>query len=182
MRAAITVPEPDEEPPVTCSGFHGLRAGGKGRSKLGPPMANSCVAQQHAAGCVQPCGRDAVLLRHVIQEQFGMAGRADAGRVVDVLQRIRDPVERPAVAPRLQLIVGAARIGEGAILGHQDEGVQRAVACRDASQRIAGERFRGDATGAQHVAHLGDGEVLRLHHLPPAAPRRNTLDGSASGP
>ncbi len=44
MRAATAVPEPDDEPPVTCSGFHGLRAGGNGRSKLGPPMANSCVA------------------------------------------------------------------------------------------------------------------------------------------
>src|SRR4051794_36102574 len=44
MRAAIAVPDPDDEPPVTCAGFHGFRAGGNGRSKLGPPMANSCVA------------------------------------------------------------------------------------------------------------------------------------------
>ena len=44
MRAAIAVAEPDDEPPVICSGFHGLRDGGNGRSKLGPPMANSCVA------------------------------------------------------------------------------------------------------------------------------------------
>src|SRR5579872_1722941 len=44
MRDAIAVPEPDDEPPVLCAGFHGLRAGGNGRSKLGPPIANSCVA------------------------------------------------------------------------------------------------------------------------------------------
>src|SRR5687768_15245805 len=32
------------EPPGTCMGFQGLRAGGHGRSKEGPPCANSCVA------------------------------------------------------------------------------------------------------------------------------------------
>src|SRR3954469_24574998 len=36
-------PEPEEDPPGWWSGFHGLRAGGNGRSKLGPPRANSCV-------------------------------------------------------------------------------------------------------------------------------------------
>src|SRR6516225_2207398 len=30
-------------PAVKCSVFHGLRAGGVGRSKDGPPSANSCV-------------------------------------------------------------------------------------------------------------------------------------------
>ena len=41
--AHTPAPEPDDDPPGWCSGFHGLRAGGNGRSKLGPPMANSCV-------------------------------------------------------------------------------------------------------------------------------------------
>ena len=42
--AAIAAPEPDDEPPVKCAVFQGLRAGGQGRSKDGPPWANSCVA------------------------------------------------------------------------------------------------------------------------------------------
>src|SRR5271156_6288425 len=41
--AATPAPDPDDDPPGWCSRFHGLRAGGNGRSKLGPPMANSCV-------------------------------------------------------------------------------------------------------------------------------------------
>src|SRR5687768_1432625 len=41
--AAVAAPEPLDEPPVKCSRFHGLRAGGHGRSKHGPPVANSCV-------------------------------------------------------------------------------------------------------------------------------------------
>jgi hypothetical protein len=33
--------EPEEEPPVIWAIFHGLRAGGSGRPKSGPTMANS---------------------------------------------------------------------------------------------------------------------------------------------
>ena len=43
MPDATAAPVPDDEPAVKCSGFHGLRAGGHGRSNDGPPMANSCV-------------------------------------------------------------------------------------------------------------------------------------------
>ena len=42
--AATAAPVPDDDPAVKCAGFHGLRAGGQGRSKDGPPIANSCVA------------------------------------------------------------------------------------------------------------------------------------------
>src|SRR5580704_1620709 len=41
--AANPAPDPEDEPPGWWSGFHGLRAGGHGRSKLGPPIANSWV-------------------------------------------------------------------------------------------------------------------------------------------
>src|SRR5438128_1431890 len=42
--AAIAAPDPDDEPPVKCAVFQGLRAGGQGKSKDGPPCANSWVA------------------------------------------------------------------------------------------------------------------------------------------
>jgi hypothetical protein len=42
--AAMAAPEPLDDPPVKWSRFHGLRAGGHGRSKDGPPCANSWVA------------------------------------------------------------------------------------------------------------------------------------------
>ena len=44
MPEATAAPVPDEDPAVKCAGFHALRAGGQGRSKDGPPNANSCVA------------------------------------------------------------------------------------------------------------------------------------------
>jgi len=42
--AATAAPVPEEDPEVKWLGSHGLRAGGQGRSKLGPPKANSWVA------------------------------------------------------------------------------------------------------------------------------------------
>src|SRR6516164_7051882 len=41
--AATAAPVPLLLPAVKCSVFHGLRAGGAGRSNDGPPSANSCV-------------------------------------------------------------------------------------------------------------------------------------------
>src|SRR5271167_309812 len=41
--AASPAPLPLDEPPGKCSRFHGLRAGGQGRSNDGPPTANSWV-------------------------------------------------------------------------------------------------------------------------------------------
>ena len=42
--AATAAPEPLDEPPANRSSAQGLRTGGQGRSKEGPPCANSCVA------------------------------------------------------------------------------------------------------------------------------------------
>src|SRR5688572_5621168 len=42
--AATAAAAPVLEPPVACSVFHGLRAGGHGKSNDGPPFASSCVA------------------------------------------------------------------------------------------------------------------------------------------
>ena len=92
------------------------------------------------------------------------------------------PWNGPRSRAGLQFRVGAAGVGQRALLGHQDEGVQRGVACGDAGQCVAGQRFGGDGAGAQQAAHLGDGKILRVHHLSPRGGRRNTLDGSAVWP
>src|SRR5215813_15641475 len=41
--AARPAPLPLDDPPQKWSRFHGLRAGGQGKSKDGPPIANSWV-------------------------------------------------------------------------------------------------------------------------------------------
>src|SRR5215469_10761425 len=56
--AANPEPEPEDEPPGWWSVFQGLRAGGHGRSKLGPPIANSCVASLPSTIAPAPRRRD----------------------------------------------------------------------------------------------------------------------------
>ena len=76
MPDATAAPVPDDEPAVKCSGFHGLRAGGQGRSKDGPPMANSCVASLPistvpAAAHLRTDGR--ILRRDIVLQQLASA-------------------------------------------------------------------------------------------------------------
>ena len=56
--AASAAPEPLDEPPVKCSRFHGLRAGGHGRSNDGPAVRELVglqLAEQDRAGVEQRC-------------------------------------------------------------------------------------------------------------------------------
>ena len=78
----------------------------------------------------------------MILPQLGMTRRGDAGRVVDVLQGIRNPVHRAAIPPGLQVRVGLARVIQRTLLCHADEGVQTRIAITDAGQRIARQGFR----------------------------------------
>src|SRR5689334_9562458 len=63
---ATAAPEPLDEPPVKCAVFHGLRAGGKGASKAGPPVANSWVASLPTR--MAPAS---LILRAVVESAFG---------------------------------------------------------------------------------------------------------------
>src|SRR5207244_12502129 len=56
--AAMRGPGPEEERPGGWLGFQGLRAGGHGRSKLGPPIANSCVDSLPSTIAPAPRSRD----------------------------------------------------------------------------------------------------------------------------
>src|SRR5258705_8724755 len=59
--------------------------------------------------CLGELARDRrIPLRHVIEQQAGMRRGADAGGLVDVLQRERNAVERAARAPRLARAIGGA--------------------------------------------------------------------------
>src|SRR6516162_10645047 len=56
--AAKPEPEPEDEPPGWWFVFQGLRAGGHGRSKLGPPIANSWVESLPSTIAPAPRKRD----------------------------------------------------------------------------------------------------------------------------
>src|SRR5215510_6534060 len=93
--AATAAPDPDDDPPVKWSRFQGLRAGGNGRSKLGPPIANSCVASLpsrtapplfNLASTTQSLLDNVPSKDCVVEQQFRVAGGGNAGRGVDVLE------------------------------------------------------------------------------------------------
>ncbi len=113
-------------------------AGTAGRSS-GPPMANSWVASLPSS--TAPPSRNFAsttqsACRHMVDQQLGMAGGADAGGLVDVLQPIRDAVHRALVDAGFELAVGPRGIGERALAGDERKAVQPRIERGDARQRV----------------------------------------------
>ena len=99
--AASAAPEPLDEPPVKCARFHGLRAGGHGRSNDGPPceLVRYELAYEDGASLAQFARCRGVLVGNVVDRDLRAAARENAFGVVDVFQRERDAVQRPAQRP-----------------------------------------------------------------------------------
>jgi hypothetical protein len=119
------------------------------------------LAEQHRAARRELRDRRAVLLRHVIDHQLRVAGGADAGGLVDVLERMRNAVHGPLVGAGLELAVGAVGVGERALLGYQNERVEQRLERGDAVERVLGQRGRGERAGAQALARFGDREFVQ---------------------
>ena len=105
MLAATEAAEPLEEPPGVCSRFQGLRT--SPYRPLWLPQANSrqwFFPDQHSAGSVQIAHGSAVVVRNVVGEYAGAVGSAYASRGIDVLDRVRYAVQRPAVLPLRYLL------------------------------------------------------------------------------
>jgi hypothetical protein len=94
------------------------------------------LAEQHAAGLGDLRGDLAVGRGNVIHTQFGMAGRADAAGIVNVLECVGNAVKRPAIDVGLQFRVGAARVSQRAIPRQQNEGMEAGIARGDSGQGI----------------------------------------------
>jgi hypothetical protein len=81
--------------------------------------------------------------RHIVLAQFRVPGRRDAGSFNDVLQRVRDAVQRPAPPAGHQLAVSGCRLGQCDFRRHADKAVQFAVVRGDAiEQRLRHFRRR----------------------------------------
>jgi len=63
----------------------------------------------------------------MVLEQGGVAGRADVGGVVDVLQADRDAVQRAFPAPGRNLLLGGFRAGYRLFFQQQQGAVQHRV-------------------------------------------------------
>ena len=83
------------------------------------------LAEENAAARLQARRDLAVGGRHVVAKEVRVAGRADARRVIDVLQRVGNAVHRAAVLPALQLPVGPLRVLKSALACDEHEGTER---------------------------------------------------------
>ena len=144
--AATAAPVPLLDPAVKCSGFHGLCAGGFGRSNDGPPSANSCVvglAHQHGAGRGQLRRAGGVLFRHVVGQDLRVRR---SFRIPAVSTMSFRPIGMPCSGPRGPSChdrrLGRSRVGHRAILGRQHEGVQRRLGRVQAVQAGLGQLDR----------------------------------------
>ena len=128
--AATAAPDPLEEPPVKCPMFQGLRAGGQGKSKDGPPCANSCVASLPSSTPPASWSRAtaaASCAGTVSVQHPGMARGADAGGAEDVLERERHPVEHAAPPAGPDLRLRRTRLRQGVLGGRQQESIELGI-------------------------------------------------------
>ena len=107
-------------------------------------------SQQHSAGIAQAARHLTVLRRYPSRMEVGPTGGKDTGGVVDIFEGNRNAVQGPAVHPVGDLLFGAFRVSERALMTHRHIGEQGLVQCVDAleeraSQLNRGQRSRPDA-------------------------------------
>src|SRR5262245_66598077 len=81
------------------------------------------LAEQHRTGGLELRLDGAILRGHMVDQQFGVAGGADAGRGIDVLEGVGNAVHRPSVDAPFELALGAIGIRQASLPGDEDEGV-----------------------------------------------------------
>ena len=111
-----------------------------------PPKANWTVwvlPDEDHAGAREPPHHRRVLARHVAGQEPGARGRRQAPDVEEVLRGVGDAVERTQVLAAPEGVLGRARLGERALAGHRDEGVQAAVEGRDPLEQRLGQARPG---------------------------------------
>ena len=114
------------------------------------------LADDDSAGLTQPLDREGVFLRHMVLHDLGMAGRRDAGGLVDVLEADRDAVQRSAIFAGGDLGLGGTRLMARRIGEHSDEAVQPAVEPRDAVKPAVDQFNRRQFAFLDQPRRLGD--------------------------
>ena len=115
------------------------------------------LAEEHGAGVVEPARRGGVLGGNPVDEDARVARRQDALRVVDVLQRERDAVQRAAVLARGDLGLGRAAPGARARSNvGRDEGARLRVVLLDAPDQRLGQLHRRQLSRLDQCRQLGD--------------------------
>ena len=100
------------------------------------------LADEDPAGLIQPGDRCRVLGRNIIGANPRVAGGADAGGAIDVLQPERDTVQRAAIIARHDLALGGARLRPRLVGRRQQKSVDLRVERLDSRQERVGQLHR----------------------------------------
>jgi hypothetical protein len=166
--AATAAPDPLDDPPLKWSRFHGLRAGGHGKSNEGPPIANSCVDS------LPMNTAPAVRMRDAVHQDPRVRSGRQAGIVDDVLQGVGHAVKHAAPLPARDLVIGAARVVERNLRREAQERVELRVVTFDVLDQAAGVLERRELPAAQQFGRLGQTQECERAHGAPFAPTRYT--------
>ncbi len=176
-------PVPLLEPPVKWSGFHGLRAGGHGRSKDGPPSANSCVDSLP----ISTVPASTSFTAQVASVPGTLPINCADWQVVRIplvsimsFSPIGMPSSGPSAVPAIPRL-GGLRIGQRAIICDGDEAVERGIQSRDLCQALLGEFDRRDRLRRELRGCLRDGDEFGAHAAT-HSPGMKICAGSASRP
>jgi hypothetical protein len=90
------------------------------------------LAEQNRAGVSQSAYDRGVLFGNPAREYSRPARRPDAGRLEEILDRDRDPVQRASMLPASDLVIGAGGFLSRTIGEHRDEAVELPVEPFDA--------------------------------------------------
>ena len=159
---------PRRSRPDDAQGFQGLRAGGKGRSKAGPPDGEFMRRQlgwKHRPGRPQPRHHGGVRLGDAVELQLRMAGRGMPCEVDDVLEADGDAVQRRARAAGRDL-----RLGGGAPAAMASSATRRITAfSRGSSAAMRSRQSARSSTGERRRAGdqrrgLGQRQQVRRAH------------------
>ena len=172
--ASGTMPEasahaaPPLDPPALRVGSTGLRVVPKIVLNVWLPAANSGhvrLPDRHRPRPPDPLDDQLVAVGDVVGQQRRAVRRQPPGHVVGVLERPRQPVQRPALVVRRP--VGLARPVAGALLVEGDDRVQLGVALGDTGEVEVHQLRAGDLAAAQRRQHLPGGRVDgQVGHLP----------------
>ena len=113
------------------------------------------LAREHHAGAVQPLGRVRVGEHHVLQHHARMAGRAQPSRVIQILQPVRDAVQRAAASAGPDFPLRRAGRVERGVSRHLDEGVQGRVMPGDPVERRLRQFHRRQRARRDRLGSLG---------------------------
>ena len=123
------------------------------------------LAEQHRAGALEALDRGGVEVRDPVGKERRAVGGGDPSGGVEVLDRDRDAVQRPAMVARHDRRLGRARRLARAVRGHPDVGVEARLEPLDPAQHHLGQLDRRELAGGEARRQLGDrGVGQRLSH------------------